>query len=575
MTVHHGYLPGARPLFGSYHVPRAPSRDIAWVVCPPHGWESIQCQESMRKLADELADGGFHVLRLHYDGTGESPGSDRDEGRVGAWLASVRVAVDAMRGIEGVRGVGLVGIRLGATLAGVAARDAELAGLVLWEPCVTGAQFAREMEILASASPRAVKAEGDATTSHGVEAGGNLLTRATVTELAGLDLMAGKPLGAPDVLVLCREDRPPIAAKKLVAHLAREGSAAVLEQMPGFKEMMTYPERAVPASAMIGRIRAWAAERAGSAAAMGTLTLASSADHAGTRRSPVRFGPEARLFGVLTEPRERASASTPKRPVVMLTGGVVPRTSVNGMYVEMADLLAARGHTVLRLDVSGICESPPAPGAAPNDPHAKSLLEDVHAAVELTLAATGAREIALLGLCSGAYASYQTALTDARVRRIVLLNPEVFHLADGSPKFSETEQSLATSYYKQALRDPAAWKKLLSGKANLRYIAGFVRARAKTTMVRAKERLEARLTDRPQGLAGEMVDLLARGLAITVVMAEGDTGHAALMAQLEADLPRLRRDGFVLDLTPGPDHTFNDFSVREPLVTRLVATLAS
>ncbi len=572
--VLHGFLDGPRPLFGSYHAPARPVRDIGYVICAPHGWEGIQCYQSIQRLGDALAAAGFHTVRVHYDGTGESLGSDDEPGRVTAWTESIRRAVAALRGVRGVERVGVVAMRIGATLAGAVAVETELASMVLWETCVSGAHYTREMEILASAAPAAIQ-DGREARPGGVEAGGYLLTDETIASLGALDLLKVKPRGSPDVLLVQRSDRPPTFGKKLAEHLEREGCRATLEQLPGHKEMMTYPERSIPAMAIIARIRDWAVERSTLVAESGTdaLALAEKAVTGHVSHRPVRFGPSRRLFGVITEPVAPATPAAPATkapPVLILTGGVVPRTGVNRMNIVLAARLAERGHTVLRIDVSGICESAPADGAAPNDPHAASLLEDVRCAVELLLDSSGEQTISLLGLCSGAYASFQTALADPRVRSIVLLNPEVFHLDGGSPKFSQTEQSQAAKHYRNSLFSVAAWKKLFSGKANVRYIAGFALAKVKTTAISARDRLSARIKKVPQGLAGDLHRMLARDVKVTIVMAEGDPGHESLMSQLAADLEPLRAMGFRLKLTPGPDHTFNDFSVRLPLQDWLV-----
>jgi alpha/beta superfamily hydrolase len=585
--VAHGFFDGPRPLFGSYHVPRGAVRDIAYVICPPLGWEGIQFYETARDLAAELAAGGFHALRLHYDGIGESIGADEDPDRVAAWLESVRRACAAMAAVPGVAGVGVVAVRVGALLAATVAADTALASMVLWEPCVAGAHYTREMEILASAAPSAL--QGGRERVPGIEAGGYLITPETIASLDALDLMKVTPKGAPPVLVAARDDRPPLFAKKLVEHLERGGSSASLEQLPGYKEAMTYPERAVPATAALRRICAWAGERSKTidAASAGRLALREEAVDGGVRHRPIRFGPSQRIFGVISEPVEPRGA---KHPVLVLTGGVVPRTGVNRMNVALATRLAQRGHTCLRIDVSGICESPAAEGGSPNDPHAASLLPDVRAAVDLLLASTGAARggserserprpasgdtIALIGLCSGAYATFQTALADARVRGAVLLNPEVFHLKEGTTKFSETEQSNAAKHYRQSLTSFAAWKKLLTGKANVRYIAGFVGARVKSTVARARDRISARIKKVPQGVAGDLHGLLERGTMVGIVLAENDPGYDPLMKQIGGDLDMLRGMGLRWKVVPGPDHTFNDISVRRPLVDWLVELLA-
>src|SRR4051794_39212798 len=91
--VTHGYLEGERPLFASYHAPAegVPARNVAYVLCLPLHLELIQSYGSMRRCAEVLAAAGFHVMRVDYDGTGESAFStDDDPDRVAAWLESVR-----------------------------------------------------------------------------------------------------------------------------------------------------------------------------------------------------------------------------------------------------------------------------------------------------------------------------------------------------------------------------------------------------------------------------------------------------------------------------------------------------
>jgi dienelactone hydrolase len=582
--VLHGFFgleEGPRPLFGNYHVPTRPVRSIGYVICPPLGWEGIQLYQSLQRLAAELARAGFPTLRLHYDGNGESLGSDDEPGRVAAWLESVRRAVDAMKKLPGVEGVGLVGVRIGATLAAMVASEKKIENLVLWEVCVRGEDFTREMEILASASQSALSRGPDYVSKFGVEGGGYLYTTETCASLGALDLLKTKLHGSPDVLFVCRTDRPPIFAKKLREAFEKDGCKATLEQIAGHKEAMTYPEKAVVATAILDRVKTFAVERSKtlSDAEPPILKLADEVTYGKVRHRPIRFGPSHRIFGVLTEPVKSngsTGSSSSRRPVLFLTGGVVPRTGVNRMYPEISTRLAEMGHTCLRMDISGICESPPADGAAPNDPHAASLLPDVKSAMELLFAHTGQRTISLIGLCSGAYASFQTAMADDRVAGATLLNPEVFHLGEGGAKFSETQQNLDTKYYLQSLMSLAAWKKLLSGKANVRYIAGFVTAKVKTTVAKGRERLSARVkkAPAPPGVAGDFYRLLEKKVKLAIVVAKNDPGYEPLMRVLGTDLDMLKEMGLRLRIVPGPDHTFNDFATRRPLVDWLVDILS-
>ena len=80
----------------------APSRRRAGVVlCPPLGYEYMSSYRTYRILADRLAALGFDVIRLDYDGTGNSSGHTEDSGRVPAWLCSIRYAMAETRRLAG------------------------------------------------------------------------------------------------------------------------------------------------------------------------------------------------------------------------------------------------------------------------------------------------------------------------------------------------------------------------------------------------------------------------------------------------------------------------------------------
>ena len=94
--------------------------------------------------------------------------------------------------------VGLIGMRVGATLGAAVAADLDIANMVLWETCVSGAHFTREMEIFASANPSAIQ-EGREARPGGVEAGGYLYTHETIASLNAIDLLKTKPISVGEL----------------------------------------------------------------------------------------------------------------------------------------------------------------------------------------------------------------------------------------------------------------------------------------------------------------------------------------------------------------------------------------
>lgn len=136
---------GARRLFGIYHPPRAAARR-AVLVCQPWGQEYLRAHRSLKQLATLLAQAGCHVLRFDYFGTGDS-GGDMVDGDLEGWVDDIEAAVQELQDTSGATRVTIAGMRLGATLAAIAAarQSADIDGLVLWDPVVSGSSYLREL----------------------------------------------------------------------------------------------------------------------------------------------------------------------------------------------------------------------------------------------------------------------------------------------------------------------------------------------------------------------------------------------------------------------------------------------
>ncbi len=134
-------------LFGSY-VPESGTAAprAAVVLCYPFGQEYMRAHKAFRQVAVLLSRRGLPVLRFDYSGTGDSAG-DGTAATLEEWTADVGAAIEEVRRRSGATQVRLGGLRLGATLAALAARDrAEVERLVLWDPVVSGAGFLADVE---------------------------------------------------------------------------------------------------------------------------------------------------------------------------------------------------------------------------------------------------------------------------------------------------------------------------------------------------------------------------------------------------------------------------------------------
>jgi len=138
-----------RQLFGVYHPPKARrATDAGVLLCYPMMQEYMRTHWAFRKLADMLAREGFHVLRFDYYGTGDSAGESH-QGTVDQWCADIRAAVAELQDLGAARSVSVVGLRLGASLAVLAASGGiQVRDLVLWEPAIDGRSHIRELRAI-------------------------------------------------------------------------------------------------------------------------------------------------------------------------------------------------------------------------------------------------------------------------------------------------------------------------------------------------------------------------------------------------------------------------------------------
>lgn len=146
MHEHPFYLEnGAQRLFCIQYNPAGRAK-CGLVLCHPFAEEKLWAQRVFVSFARLLARNGYCVLRVDYRGHGDSEG-DFSDGTIDTRLADIHCALDHLKTqLNGDASVCLAGLRLGATLASIAAetRD-DVDYLVLWEPIVNGDAYMRQL----------------------------------------------------------------------------------------------------------------------------------------------------------------------------------------------------------------------------------------------------------------------------------------------------------------------------------------------------------------------------------------------------------------------------------------------
>jgi len=131
-------------LFGILNKPISNTSAVgAVLLCSPLYTENINTHWAFKRLASQLTQQGYHVLRFDYSGTGDSWG---DDGCFGAtqWIDDLKIAAAELSQLTSHEFITVVGFRFGATLAAHA--ECEIIDkLILWEPIVSGKKYVDEL----------------------------------------------------------------------------------------------------------------------------------------------------------------------------------------------------------------------------------------------------------------------------------------------------------------------------------------------------------------------------------------------------------------------------------------------
>lgn len=561
--------PDDRPRFGWLYQPDTLTSRTGIVIVPPFGREDICAHRTLRHLAEDAARAGFIALRFDLDGTGDSAGDDIDPDRIDAWLTSIHDACDLVCNAGAAQMV-VVGIRLGATLAALAATQRkDVAALAAFNAVIAGKAYLRELRAFQAAmnlppSPTPFD-EG------GQETSGFLLKAETCEALKAIDL-AKAAAPAPVVWLLERDDMPERSG--WTKHLQTLGVNVLVRRVPDYVEMSADPHANHVAQAFIDSCIECAHSVPGA-------TYAQPVGKPQTLRESIRLqigevevieeitSPGSGMFGIAARPRDGDA----EHAVLMLNSGAIRHIGSNRTDVPLARQLAAAGLQVLRADLSGIGDSQAHQGAEENIVYGPHCVEDVGIFVAW-LRARGARELTAGGMCSGAYHALRAAIAGQAIDNTYVINclvfgPKVEFNPEGSHLFGDIV------YYNESIKSAKAWRKLLTRKVKFSAIA-----RVATWHFKARgERLGKGIVRRLRiplrnDLGSDLQALAQRGVHVHFLFSANEPGIILLAAEAGSVVPRLCKAGeFDVQVFEGPDHTFTQRWAQELLRKTLLTIL--
>ena len=575
--------PSSRPVvvagcFGWLHwAPTAngsvPQSEVAVLICPALGWDGLHSYHGFRLLADSFAAWGYPAMRFQYPGTGNSAdppvhghGSGADPWA--AWQRSVDDVADWLREATGATRLILIGLRIGASLAVLAAeRRSDVAGLVLLAPVIRGKSYVRQLDMEA----RLEGGGGSTPTGGGLAFHELHLSDDTVQRIAALDIRHCKLQPGSRAALF------PQAPSQLADGCVQTWRAAGIEVATGgFEGLEPLLQEAIhfdPAPADGTSVLAWARLNVPLPPWAQTAELNAPApprlDLPGCTETPIAFGTGGRLFGILCRP----AGEGVRKAVLIGNTGRDPHFGIARLGVEFARRLAREGIASLRFDFTGLGDSPSPPGGslALSPLFETDRNEDFSAAID-ALMRLGYREFAVQGVCSGAYHAFQAARVDPRISALLVVNLPVFQWQGGDSVRSALWKSAPASRVLERLLQPDVWKRAVRGKIDWRPIVLSWYRRAAARVAPLFGRMVA---EEAWGTAaGTMAGLARRKVAALFLYSASDPGLDPLGAEFGRDGERLADYGGVtLRIVQGLDHVLSAHAMREVAIDHMLGFL--
>lgn len=436
----------------------APKR--CWIICPPFAEEEKSAHRTLVELADSLVAKGDAVLFFAYRGTGDSQG-EFSEASLTAWCEDILNAYELARARYPQSVPGLIGLRLGASLAAQVGEQIAIPNLILIEPVLRGRSFL--MQLGARKKLRAMITDDEAGTPKDQspkikdqtteDMDGWPLGPAMREELRVLDISAHPPKIGGEVLVTQVSPReqvsPPLEqfARSLNAEAKTKAvvmppfwnrldhldSQPLIEAVAGFEgQDLTSPGHADAHAAPLQQ------------SMEGVVTLANSSGQ--------------QLVGIHHQPKQES----PKPQLLFLHGWTGYRTGPHQMLARAAAHFGNREYSGLRFDFAGRGDSE---GDAKLTTLA-TMADDARGMIRYLREQNSHVPVVLVGLCSGCEVAFAVA-DEPGVAGLMLWSAPVFAAGQSSERLARKRSTHLKEYARKLLR-PATWSKVLSGQLDVK-----------------------------------------------------------------------------------------------------------
>lgn len=547
--------------------PDAAASGLAVLFASPWGLEEMCTRKFWRIISEKLADRGIANLRFDYPGTGDAlDGLDSSRG-LSAWSDSLVVAAGQLKVLSGCDKIVVVSQGLGAVVATAAAGQIEgLEAVAYLAPVVSGRLHLRELAVWSKVVDENLGLSEAQRDKSGVSIASLVMAAEIADDVRKANLMTVERAPAARALVIGRADRP--ADREFASRLAALGATVTEQAFDGYDKLVSNPAISKLPLPVADRLVEWIA----------TIPVP---EHPATRpqpvavsplvgdgftETPVRFGSNNRLSGIVCEPPHGRGAAT----VLFLTSAYDRHAGWGRTTAAMARMLARAGIASLRFDTANAGDSPPVPGRPEQVLYHSTQNGDVSQAIDF-LETRALAPVIVAGRCSGAYLGFQSAQTDVRIAGGVFVNPAVFRWRPGrsvEDAIINGTRSL-DDYGKRALR-AETFKRVLRGEVDLRAAGSNIAKAVGKRMSHKITQIFRSFTAEGREIYGAFDRLKRRSTPISLIYSENDLGLEQYSFYFGHDGAGLARFPNVsVTIIPDADHNLTPDHARKAYLEAL------
>ena len=292
------------------------------------------------------------------------------------------------------------------------------------------------------------------------------------------------------------------------------------------------------------------------------------------------FGEENNLIGIYSSNPHHDYDTA----VIMLNAGIIHRIGPNQLYANLAKHLASLNISTFRFDFSGIGDS----SFGESDwKFQENYYKSALAAIDHLNVNRGISKFILIGLCSGADVSIETALHSDKISAICFINGEYFNV-EGLPKllYPIVYQRLIVRYNLKNIFNLKRWKRLATSKKKLfsfktiSFVIQFMlkslknKFGLKKTSVIQKD-INVTAVDLSNSIFSFWKNLIDRNVNIYQIYSEGSIGLDLYKILLQKRIEAIKDNRVKIEIFRNIDHTFTPTWAQEYLFNSIYEWLCT